>query len=87
MLRVARTPNFCKVITNNNILQADPTDNFSTAQQAELLHVKDADCFQVSTKNQSNWVVFFTSKQLFKGAGTQNKERILFLWIGFLVIL
>ena len=38
------------------------------------------------TQNQSNLVVFFTSKQLNKGVETQNKEGIeLFLWIGFLI--
>ena len=44
--------------------------------------------FKFNLQNQSNWVVFFTSKQLNKGVGTQNKEGIqLFLWIGFLVTL
>ena len=63
------------------MLQANPTGNFSKQTQTKSLLER----WQFIVY-QSNWVVFFTSKQLNKGVETQDKEGIqLFLWIGFLV--
>ena len=62
------------------MLQANPTGNFSKQTETKVLERWQFIVYQ------SNWVVFFTSKQLNKGVETQDKEGIqLFLWIGFLV--
>ena len=59
------------------MLQPDPTDNFSkTGWTNEKLRkvYRMLEWCSLFTQNQSNLVVFFTSKQLNKGVETQNKE-------------